>query len=427
MLFRRSLILLFIGLILGIAVNYLTGPSIETFGTDFLPPAPETTSLRISGMYSDGTDYSLIDTEMERFMSNWELSGASLALARDGKLVYAKGYGYADSQAGEEVEPYHLFRVASISKLITATGIMKLAEEGLLSLDDRVFGPDGILSQEPYTNYRDKRVEDIEVRHLLNHSGGWTNRWGDPMFMPSVVAKKLGKDLPVSDEDIISFMLDKRLHFKPGGMSSYSNLGYVILGKVIEQVSNQSYEDYIKGSVLLPLGIYDMQLGNSHLDQLNPLEVRYYEPFDSNLTSDYSVAEQMVPRVYGGNDIHTLGAAGGWIASSTDLMKFMLAIDGNPVPADIISPESVKLMTTPIELGYHPYGWRGVQAGERYRTGTLAGTSTLMVNRDDGISYVVLFNSSTWKGPKLANDIRRMMHKGIAKTNEWADFDLVSE
>ena len=378
-------------------------------------------------MYSDGTDYSLIDTEMERFMSNWALSGASLALARDGKLVYAKGYGYADSQAGEEVEPYHLFRVASISKLITATGIMKLAEEGLLSLDDQVFGLDGILSQEPYTNYRDKRVEDIEVRHLLNHSGGWTNRWGDPMFMPTVVAKKLGKDLPVSDEDIISFMLDKRLHFKPGGMSSYSNLGYVILGKVIEQVSKQSYEDYIKGNVLFPLGIYDMQLGNSYLDQLNPLEVRYYEPFDSNFTTDYSVAEHMVPRVYGGNDIRTLGAAGGWIASSTDLMKFMLAIDGNPVPADIISPESVKLMTTPIEPGYHPYGWRGVRAGERYRTGTLAGTSTLMVNRDDGISYVVLFNSSTWKGPKLANDIRRMMHRGIAKTNEWAEFDLVSE
>ena len=87
MLFRRSLILLFIGLILGIAVNYLTGPSIETFGTDFLPPAPETTSLRISGMYSDGTDYSLIDTEMERFMSNWEITGASLSLARDRKSV----------------------------------------------------------------------------------------------------------------------------------------------------------------------------------------------------------------------------------------------------------------------------------------------------------------------------------------------------
>ncbi len=423
---RKSLGILCIGFLSGLAFNYINGPSIRTLGTDFIPPVPQTVSLRISGIYSNGTDFHLVDREMEKFMRSWEIAGASLAVAHNGTLIYAKGYGYADVESGEPVQPYHLFRIASVSKLVTAAGIMKLAEEGRLSLEDNVFGPNGILNISPFDNYKDKRVEEIKVKHLLNHSGGWTNRWGDPMFMPTVIAQKLGKELPVSDEDIIRFMLGKRLHFKPGTSSSYSNLGYVILGKVIEAVSGQSYEDYIKTAILYPLEIYDMQLGYSFPEQKNPLEVRYYEPSDSEPVVDFMNGQDTVPRSYGGNDIYTLGAAGGWIASSTDLMKLMLALDGNPEPADILSPESIKQMITPVDLGFQPFGWRGVIRGELYRTGTLAGTSALMVSRPDGYCYVVLLNTSTWKGPKLANEIRRMMHKGISKTEVWNEFDLVS-
>jgi CubicO group peptidase (beta-lactamase class C family) len=422
--FKHKVSVLFIGLIVGMAGKYITGPSIQTFGTDFTPPAPITTSIRISGKFTNGSDFSQIDRDMERFMRQWKLTGASVAIAKDGEMVFAKGYGLADAENNLEVEPYHLFRVASISKLITTTGIMKLVEDGQLSLDDKVFGDNGILNFPPYNNYRDRKVENIQVLHLLNHSGGWTNRWGDPMFMPTIIARKMGKELPVTDEDIITFMLDKRLHYAPGTMSSYSNLGYAILSKVIEQVSGQDYEDYIKSHVLYPLGIFDMQLGESFLEDRKELEVKYYEPENSILISDYTGKDELVPRTYGGNDIHTLGAAGGWIASATDLMRLMLAIDGQPYPDDILTPESVEKMTTPVGKGFHPLGWRGVRQGERYRTGTLAGSSVLMVNREDGISYVVLFNSSTWKGPMLANDIRSMMHKSISRTDEWPAYNL---
>lgn len=412
------------GLIVGMAVKYLTGPSIQTFGTDFIPPAPLTTSVRISGTYAQGEDFSYIDREMNRFMRQWNLKGASVAVAREGQMVFAKGYGYADEEQEVEVEPYHLFRVASISKLITAAGIMKLVEAGRLSLDDKVFGPEGILSAAPYDSYRDRKVEEIKVLHLLNHSGGWTNRWGDPMFMPTVIARNTGKDLPISDEDIICFMLDKRLHFRPGTMSSYSNLGYAILGKIIETVSGDSYESYIKREIFYPLGIFDATLGGSYEEDRKDLEVKYYEQENSLLISDFQGREGLVPRSYGGNDIQTLGAAGGWIASATDLMRFMLAIDGQPYPEDILSPESIEVMTTPVGRGYQPLGWRGVRRGERYRTGTLAGTSVLMVNRPGDISYVVLFNTSTWKGPMLANDIRIMMQRGISRTDNWPEYDL---
>ncbi|MDG5799966.1 serine hydrolase [Marinilabiliaceae bacterium ANBcel2] len=422
--FKNSVLLLFIGIFIGIAVKYITGPSIKTFGTDFTPPAPETVSLRIPGFLSEDSEFNNFDLQIENFLRRWHLTGASVAIAKDGNMVYSKGYGYADKESNVKAEPYHLFRIASISKLITATGIMKLVEDGNLNIEDNVFGPDGILNKEPYNEYLDRRVENITVEHLLNHSGGWTNRWGDPMFMPRVIARHQNVDLPVSDEDIISFMLARRLHFTPGGMSSYSNLGYVILGKVIEELTNQSYEEYIQTSILYPLGIFDMRLGESLPEQRVENEVKYYEPLNATTVKDFMGTNDKASRAYGGNDIKTLGAAGGWIASATDLMKFMLAIDGDPSNPNILSKESIETMTTPVRPGFQPFGWRATSSRIWYRTGTLSGTSTLMLHRQDGISYVVLFNSSTWKGPMLSRDIRRMMDIGVRSVNEWPKQDL---
>jgi len=421
---KTTIILITAGLLAGLGTKYLTGPSIESFGTDFTPPEPEPTSLRVAGFFSDDPQFSSIDREVSRFLSRNHMAGASVAIAKDGNMVFSKGYGWADRDNRIHTEPYHLFRVASVSKLITAAGVMKLVEQGKLNLDEYVFGPGGILSEAPYNSYIDKKVEDIKVKHLLNHSGGWTNRWGDAMFIPHAVARGLGKDLPVDATDIIEYMLGKRLHFKPGTMSSYSNLGYAILGKVIEETSGNDYESFIKTNVLYPLGIFDMRLGGSYLTERAELEVKYYEPADTYLVRDYSTQNKKVARSYGGNDIKTLGPAGGWIASATDLLKFMLSVDGMDTQEDILQKESVETMTTPEKSYLDPMGWRGVRNGTWYRTGTLAGTSVLMVRRDDGYSYVVLFNSSTWKGPMLSTDIRRMMNRAIRNTSDWPEYNL---
>ncbi|MFO7999626.1 MAG: serine hydrolase domain-containing protein [Marinilabilia sp.] len=422
---QTKAILILAGLMAGLAVKYITGPSIQSFGTDFTPPEPEATSLRVSGFFSDDPQFSSIDSEVERFLQRNEMAGASVAIAKDGDMVFAKGYGWADQDNRIRTEPYHLFRVASVSKLITAAGIMKLVEQDVISLDDPVFGPEGILNHPPYDSYADKKVEDIKVVHLLNHSGGWTNRWGDPLFIPSAVARGLGKEQPVDATDIIQYMLGKRLHFQPGTRSSYSNLGYVILGKVIEEASNTDYESFIKTNILYPLGIFDMRLGGSYLTERAELEVKYYEPSNTYLVRDHRNNRKKVKRSYGGNDIKTLGPAGGWLASATDLLKFMLAIDGLNLSDDILSQESIETMTISQKPYLDPIGWRGVRKGDSwYRTGTLAGTSALMMRKDDGFSYVVLFNSSTWKGSMLASDIRQMMNRAIYKTEEWPEYNL---
>lgn len=422
---RKSITILVVaGLVAGLALKYITGPSIQSFGTDFTPPEPEASSLRVSGFFSDDPQFSSVNSEVERFLSRNKMSGASVAIAKDGKMIFAKGYGFADKENRTHTEPYHLFRIASVSKLITAAGIMKLVEDGKIDLNDKVFGPDGILNHPRYNDFADPKVEDIEIINLLNHSGGWTNRWGDPLFIPSAVARGLGKEMPVDRSDIIEFMLGKRLHFKPGTRSSYSNLGYIILGEVIEEVSGSDYEAYIKTNILYPLGIFDMKIGGSYLAERAELEVKYYEPVNTYLVRDHQNPDEKVKRSYGGNDMHTLGPAGGWIASATDLLKFLLSIDGLNISDDILSKESIETMTISQKPHLDPIGWRRTRDHSWTRTGTLAGTSALMARRDDGFSYVVLFNSNSWKGPMLSGDIRRMMDRAIRKTDEWPEYDL---
>ena len=130
-------------------------------------------------------------------------------------------------------------------------------------------------------------------------------------------------------EVVVEYVLkNKKLDYKPGRKSVYSNLGYAILGLIIEEVSNTSYEDYVVTNVLNPLGIYDMRLGKSLEKDRYENEVKYYGlKGERKILSSFGTGE-MVPKYYGGNSIETLGAAGGWIASPAELMKLLVAIDG---------------------------------------------------------------------------------------------------
>lgn len=382
--------------------------------------------VRIDNTLTDIKPFENAEKGIEWFMKNWDIKGASVAVARDGKLVYARGIGYASLDDSVPVQPYNRFRVASVSKLVTAVAVMKLQEDGKLSINDHVFGPDGILDDTIFAHPKDKRVFDITVGHLLAHEGGWSQRYGDQMFMPEVVAKTMGVSLPVDTRTIIRFALGKNLHFTPGTGQSYSNLGYSILGLVIEKVSGMSYEKYCKEKVLEPLGIYDMALGNNLPEKALPLEVSYYEVANaSNKPSVYGTGE-LVPASRGGNDIEALGAAGAWVATAPDLMRLLLAIDGFDYPKDLLRPESIRFMTD-VYNGYAPVGWRvTMMNGTWWRTGSFAGTTAMMKRLPDGTAWVVLFNTSAWNGPELTTDIDRMMSRFISRVKEWPQYDLFS-
>lgn len=364
------------------------------------------------------------DHQIERFMKKWELKGASFALMKDDRLIYSKGYGFADEEANVPMDVMHVFRIASISKLITAVGIMKLQEEGKLQLSDCVFGPEGILNDSIFLDIKDKRTKAITVENLLRHQGGYTITYGDPMFCPIAIAQKMKVQPPADLNTMIRFVLSRRLSYKPGESTAYSNIGYGILSKVIEKISGESYENYIRKHILLPAGCFDMHLGKNLYEDKLPNEVKYYEVSNAEQILACDGSGKLVPRSNGGNNIEELYGAGGWVASPSELLRFLASIDNNPIIPDILQPESIEYMTHKVSSTL-PIGWIETNnRGEWIRTGTLAGTSALMKRQADGYSWVFLTNTSSWKGSHFPTYINGAVNHAMATVTTWPERDL---
>jgi CubicO group peptidase (beta-lactamase class C family) len=386
----------------------------------------EPNNVRLTNNISSGNEFAAVEKPVDAFLRKWSIAGASIAIAKDGKLIFARGFGYADTASKTETQPYSQFRIASISKLITAVCIMKLQEEGKLALTDTVFGPKGILNDPFYGEPKDKRVCSINVAELLSHEGGWTQRYGDQMFMPLVVAEKMGVPPPADTKTIVKFALQKRLQYTPGTGKAYSNLGYSILGLIIEKVSGMPYEDFCHKTIFEPLGMYDMKIAGNLPSEKASFEVTYYEPSDLVLKPSIYGTGEMVTPSYGGNDIRALGAAGAWVATTPDLMRLLLAVDGFKTRPDILSDQSIRFMTD-NDNGFAPVGWKGtVMDGTWWRTGSFPGSAGMMKRQSDGISWVVLFNSSAWNGPEIYSYISNMMNKVVSKIDPWPEYDLFS-
>ena len=377
-------------------------------------------SRRISNTMSSFEGTEKMENTIADFLKQYKIKGASVAVTKDGRLVYAKGFGYADEENDERVEPRHVFRIASVSKLITAVAVMHLVEEGRIGLDSKVFGNDGIMNDSIYLSYRDQRVEDISIAHLLMHKAGWSRYYGDPVFMPHVVSRRMDTELPVKHEDIITYTLTRKLNYTPGTRYSYSNAGYVMLGEVIEKVTGMAYDDYVQYAILNPLGIHDMRIGKGYYEERAENEVKYYEVSGSREVLAFNSHDAYVPRVYGGNDIELLGAAGGWLASPAEMLKLVVAIDGFTSSPDLLMPETIQEMTDTRGSRYNMIGWKGADgSGTWWRTGTLTGTSALLVRQNNGINWIIVTNTTTWKRSRIHSETSRTMFRAISKVREW--------
>jgi CubicO group peptidase (beta-lactamase class C family) len=422
--FQRFIRFTFVTLLIYIILSIFSGRKLNIRDEIATPENSKFNNLIIKKIVgSENTEF--LDKNFERFREQNLLKGLAVAIVKDEKLIFAKGYGYSDVEAKVSASPEQLFRIASVSKLVTAIAIMKLVESGKIKLDSKVFGKYGILNNEKYLQIKDNRLENITVRNLLNHSGGWTQRYGDIAFLPKIVSEQTGDPLPLNIGSYIKFVTSRRLHFEPGSSSAYSNLGYMILGEVIATVSKTNYEKFVKENVLKPAHIFDMQLGGSFENEKLLQEVRYYQPEDAELVEAYDGSGRMVPKVYGSTNMTLLGSAGGWIASPVDLMKLLIVVDGDNRVKDILSKQSIEEMTRVDDNGLDPLGWRSTnENGEWWRTGTLPGSSALMKRDPSGISWVMITNTSNYKGPHLAIEMDRVMSGTLRKINKWPDYNL---
>jgi len=317
-------------------------------------------------------DIAQVDNAVGAFLSTNQVPGASLSVSVNGKMVYSKGYGLANTATSEAVEPKDIFRVASISKVFTATAILKLMEEGRLSLSDKVFGPDSILGDNFGSAVLSANELNVTIDHLLLHQqGGWWTSVGG--FDVIDYAPNL------SNADFFEYIFtNAELTSSPGTTFGYNNTGYWMLARIIEEVSGMSYESYIK-SMVSSIGITSVKATTFRRNDRQSNEVEYY---GNSGDSQY---------------IYTISSRrdgdGGLVISSPDLLRFMNAIDGDPVRPDILGSAAQQLLTQTTSLSTLGRGLAVWDAQNlSYFTGSLPGNRSWLMISDNGRSATILLN-----------------------------------
>ena len=322
-----------------------------------------------------------IDQAIYNFMGSYNLPGVSIALSNNDHIVYSAGYGLAEVNATEPVfcTENHLFRLASVSKTLTAICILRLCFDGLLHLEDKIFAPGGCLAD--VCPGHSAAADEIRILDLLTHRSGWNNYaiGTDPIFTTS--SNFYGKSV----KQRLAFLLANYPPSRtPGTYDSYFNMGFSILGLVIEQVSGLSYEDYLRETVSCA-GAFDVWVSRTARNKKRPNECVFYSQ-DTGYPYD--------------NNTEIAAACGGVTASAPDLARILCAIDYNTSCPDILPEELLdKMYTNYTSSGKGGYGlgwWIGHNAypdWAAFHTGTLSGTATLWVRGNNGVNGVILCNS----------------------------------
>ena len=367
----------------------------------------------LTNALSDQPELHAMDSIMRRYLKRWEINGAQLAISRHDSLIYARGFGFADKDRQIPMEPSYIMRMASVSKLVTATGIMKLRDMGKVRLSDKVFGPKGILNDTFYVNsIKDKRYLDITVEQLLRHKAGFTNYAGDPIFSTRYIMQQNRLTTPPDHRTLRRIVLKRHLGYTPGTAQRYCNIGYTLLSLIIEKRMGMPYEQFMQKYVLEPAGCYDFHIAGNYLKDRRPNETVYYMHSSSEPAQEFNNSGRLVTRCYGENDITTALGAGAWVASAAELCRLVASIDGDPTVPDVLSKQAVSMMTQEMPDHQYSLGWNFTpKRGPWIRTGSLVGTSALVLRYADGECWVFITNTSTWKGHEFSKDTMALFEK----------------
>ena len=244
-------------------------------------------------------------------------------------------------------------------------------------------------------------MTDITVDHLLTHTcGGWPGDSTDPMFRFNAwdQAKLIGwtlENLPLTSP--------------PGEHWAYSNFGYCLLGRVIEQVTGQPYADYVQSTILAPCGISDMRIAGNTLRQRAPNEVVYLGQYNED---PYKM------------NVARMDSDGGWLATPSALVQFLDHVGGSGSIPSLLKPETIRVMTTPSPVfpgtsaAKYARGWM-VGEGNMWHNGSLPGSTTIMVRTATGLCWAALANTRTEPHDEIDNAMDGMMWN-MVRTNGWA-------
>ncbi len=331
-----------------------TGPS-NSIAAGGRSPASTTTSTTTPPL----TGWAATDAYLLRRIIGGGSTAASFAISVDGVIVHTAAMGVRTLAVSEAAATTDRFRIASISKMITAITVLRLVEQGDVGLDDPV---GGLLAPALGVEPRPGGTADITVRQLLTHTSGFGQY--ENLFFGGQVG---------SCRDAATVGFSRSLAGTPGVGFRYSNMNFCVLGLLIEAVTGEPYEQVVYEQLLTPLGISGMRLAST------------YDPGPDEIEHRTSI---------GRNYMESLGAAGAWVATPSDLVTILNSLDLTTPGWKPLNPYTVLSMRTSVNdplvpdrgygMGLILYG-----GGAFGHTGTIESTHAMVLDRGDGVTWAL--------------------------------------
>jgi CubicO group peptidase (beta-lactamase class C family) len=300
-------------------------------------------------------------------------TGAVAGYSVGGKTIWKSAVGYADKKSNTKFTSTTITRIASITKLFTAIGVMQLAEQNLVNIDEPI--------QKYVSNFPKKKKGTITVRHLLEHTSGISGYKNNK-------ERESKKEYPRM-VDAMNVFKNRKLKFKPGTDYSYTTYGYVVLGVLIENVTGKTYEEYIQKNVLDKAG-----MKNTKLEK--------FGVHVENKSSLYSKRKSEIKEV-ATNNLSNRIPAGGYYSTIDDLLAFGNAIINNK----LVKESTLTLMTqnnglkkegNPHAIGWFMYGGKQNPSGAIGHSGGQSGVSAqiIIIPGTKTVSVALANTSRVW-------------------------------
>jgi len=345
----------------------------------FLKVALWRTSIALlSSAISLAQSTALIDQVVQPFVSDGKFMG-SVLVARGNDVLFSKGYGYANLEWGMPNSPTTKFALGSITKQFTAASILLLEERGRLKVGDPI---------KKYWPNAPSIWNAITIFQLLTHTSAIPNITDFPEF------QKIER-FPMTPEEIIALVRDRPLEFEPGTRMIYSNSGYVVLGYLIEKVSGESYQKFVRENIFDPLGMKDSGYAPNS-DVITQRASGYVTKAGGFANAGYV-------------DMTTLFSAGGIYSTAEDLLRWEQGLFGGR----LLSETSLRKMTTPFKTNY-AFGLRvGSMAGRKmfFDGGSLAGFNSFLIYfPEERLTVITLGNVNGEAPSKIAMQLATLAH-----------------
>ena len=339
------------------------------------------------------------DAVIDGFLAQRGLAGASVAVAKDGRIVYVRAYGRMDG-GGTPVRVDTRFRFASISKVITAAAVLQLVQAGALTLDDSVFAL--LADRVPVGDNPDPRLGKVTVRDLLRHTSGFTKST-DPFFPEQPrVRQVFGPSGPKSCQEAARWFVTLPLAANPGTQFAYVNMNYCLLSLLVEKYTGEPYDKVVQSLVLERRDVRDARIGASF--GRKPDEVAY--------------------PAANGTFLESLSGAGGWLGTAVDLARFIDGLDPDKPGQHLLKPTTYEQMITP-GLGSWGLGVEVFDDGSWGHTGSLASARAMALHRPDGITWGIVVNGNLENHNVV---LREVMARALATTTgDWPAYDYSPE